>query len=261
MPTVTNYLVNANTLYPTSCTSTVYSDGISNTRDNTPFDSDPSDHSIYDDNNAFAFPPVTDATTNPMAAYFNTLPVDFPPWPLPPAPKDCKTLALQYLHDHHVPRQDCTSTFGSPSLRAQEQTNTDDEALRITEKMLTCPCAANGEVALLIGQILSGALASCFVSARAAAASGVASSSSSSSSSRRMSCGPFEWDAGMEVLIAKVQRVGGLVDGFCALLNRTRGRGGVRKAWEGVNVLLAGELKAVLGETTRELLRGSLYCA
>jgi len=51
-----------------------------------------------------------------------------------------------------------------------------------------------------------------------------------------------------------------LVERLCTCLNETRGRGGVRKSWEGVGVLVVRELKEALKGATREILRGSLWC-
>jgi len=63
-----------------------------------------------------------------------------------------------------------------------------------------------------------------------------------------------------QALFRRVQRVGGLVERLCTCLNETRGRGGVRKSWEGVGVLVVRELKEALKGATREILRGSLWC-
>lgn len=268
------------TLLPASYSSTTYGDALSTScysRDATPFyDSDPS--SVYNDpiTSFAAYLPDENHTGANICGSGSTMDVFFaapdyhqswgidtslPTIPMtmpisisnsPPSlipTHDCKALALQTLLDTHIPRHGCPATqfYSISAAHIPTFPASETHALQVVDRILSCRCAADASVTLLIAQILSSALAGLTTKA-------VAENRNTSEA----------MDIESEVtqaLFQRVQCVGGLVERLCNVLNDTRGRGGVRKAWETVDVQAARELKGELKEATREILRGTLFCA
>jgi len=285
---------------PTSYASENYGDTLSQcySRDVTPFyDSDPCSSSVYNDTllSTFSAYLPNDATdnalcnTNTSGTFFTaghdyTIPQSWDcsvplPNPTPLTPQDCKSLALQALLDKHTtPRPDCAAILFKPtciSLQSQaaapppplQHLQDETAVLQIVDSILSCRCSASGEITLLLAQLLSGVLENLCAAARTEQAN---ANSSCSSMDGVNDVGMLGLNVDIygnatttdvtQSLFRRVQRVGGLVERLCTCLNETRGRGGVRKSWEGVGVQVVRELKEGLKGATKEVLRGSLWC-